>query len=166
MPLNTVETKSKPPIWGSEGSHTATVSPAQICMPVYFTLVLALWGKVCFTLGTTEWLTAQNWRCTFDRAALCGGGEGSYRGLGVEWGRTMLERIGTVAFRRSRGGRRPQTPNWLDGTRSCLQKEKTILVREKKKYAWTQKKMDHRSGPVNEWWKVRWKDKPNKARYS
>lgn len=48
------------------------------------------------------------------------GGEGSYRGLGVEGGGAMLKGVGTMAVRCGRGGARPHTSNWLNGARSRL----------------------------------------------
>lgn len=59
------------------------------------------------------------------KTALCGG-EGSYRGLGVERGGAMLEGVGTVAFRGGGGGTLPHAPDWLDGTRSCLERKQII----------------------------------------
>lgn len=55
-----------------------------------------------------------------EKTALCGG-EGSYRGLGVEGGGAMLEGVRTVAVRGGGGRTLPHAPDWLDGTRSCLQ---------------------------------------------
>lgn len=57
-----------------------------------------------------------------ENTALCGG-EGPYRGLGVEGGGAMLEGVRTVALRCARGGALPHAPHWLDGTRSCLERE-------------------------------------------
>lgn len=54
------------------------------------------------------------------------GGEGSYRGLGVEGGGAMLEGVRTVAVWSGRRGTRPYTPNWLNGTRSCLERKQMI----------------------------------------
>lgn len=60
------------------------------------------------------------------KTALCGGGgEGSYRGLGVEGGGAMLEGVRTVAVRGGGGGALPHAPDGLDGTRSCLRRKQT-----------------------------------------
>lgn len=54
-----------------------------------------------------------------EKTALCGG-EGSYRGLGVEGGGAMLEGVWTVAVRIDGGSTWPHTPDWLDGAWSRL----------------------------------------------
>lgn len=56
-----------------------------------------------------------------------GGGEGSYRGLGVEGGRAMLKRVGTVAFWSGRRGTVPHAADWLDSTRSRLGRKEIIV---------------------------------------
>lgn len=53
------------------------------------------------------------------KTTLCGG-EGSYRGLGVEGRGAMLERVGTVAIRSGGGGSLTHTPHWMDGPRPGL----------------------------------------------
>lgn len=35
----------------------------------------------------------------------------------------MLEGVGTVPVRSGGGGTRPHAPDWLDGTRSCLERK-------------------------------------------
>lgn len=59
------------------------------------------------------------------KTALCGGGgEGSYRGLGVEGGGAMLEGVRTVAVRSGGGGTLPRAADGLDGTRPSLERKK------------------------------------------
>lgn len=53
------------------------------------------------------------------KTTLCGG-EGSYRGLGVEGRGAMLERVWTVAVRSGGGGSLTHTAHWVDGPRSRL----------------------------------------------
>lgn len=60
------------------------------------------------------------------KTALCGG-EGSYRGLGVEGGGAMLEGVRTVSVWSGGGGTLPHAPDWLDGTRSCLERKQNIF---------------------------------------
>lgn len=62
-----------------------------------------------------------------NKTVLCGGGEGSYRGLGVEGGGAMLERVGTVAFWSGRRGTLPHAADWLDSTRSRLGRKEIIV---------------------------------------
>lgn len=65
-----------------------------------------------------------------ERTALRGG-EGSYRGLGVEGGGAMLKGVGAVAV--WCGGRvaGPNTPHWLDGTWSRLERKQILIVKYK-----------------------------------
>lgn len=61
------------------------------------------------------------------KTALCGG-EGSYRGLGVEGGGAMLEGVWTVAVRGGGGGTLPHAADWLDGTGSRLERKQTTFL--------------------------------------
>lgn len=61
------------------------------------------------------------------KTALCGG-EGSYRGLGVDGGGAMLEGVGTVTLRGGGGGSLPHAPDWLDGAWSCLERQQNTNV--------------------------------------
>lgn len=57
------------------------------------------------------------------------GGEGSYRGLGVEGGGAMLKGVGAVAVGRGGRGGGPNSPHWLDGTRSRLEGRQILLLK-------------------------------------
>lgn len=48
----------------------------------------------------------------------------------------MLEGVRTVAVRSGGGGTLPHTPDWLDGTRSCLERKQMIFYGRDQSRKW------------------------------